>query len=496
MTYHTGDTICAVATADGGGARGMVRVSGYDATQIVSQLFESASLISIAEVRRSTAIAGHLCVDLDAQHGADLKIGHGSQASSFSRLPCDLFLWPSAKSYTREPVAELHTIGSPPLLQALVASLCHAGARLAEPGEFTLRAFLAGRLDLTQAESVLGVIDAHGDEELRGAIAQLAGGIARPLYELREMLLQLLSELEAGLDFVDEDIEFVSADVAWYRLNSAQQLLSRLTNQMTARNLAGANIEIALIGAQNAGKSSLFNALVARYAPVRNAHGDDWSPALVSSQLGTTRDYLTATIDLGGLRCELIDTAGVDGGGTFTEADSASSQFAGIDNTAQAFAAAQSKRAAMRVWCIDATRAEKAYQLNKACEIAVLTKCDLRHSSPTLLNLPAEIPVVETSSRTGDGLDQLCESIRSLLLKETGAQRGQVVPATAVRCSESIRLAEAALQRAADILNTSGGDELVAAELRMALNELGKVVGAVYTDDILDRIFSTFCIGK
>src|SRR6185295_14632062 len=126
-------------------------------------------------------------------------------------LPCDLFLWPSNRSYTREPIAELHTIGSAPLLKSLVSAACQSGARLARPGEFTLRAFLAGRLDLTQAEAVLGVIDARGRQQLDSALGQLAGGLARPLSALREQLLDLLAQLEAGLDFVDEDIEFITA---------------------------------------------------------------------------------------------------------------------------------------------------------------------------------------------------------------------------------------------------------------------------------------------
>ena len=153
-------------------------------------------------------------------------------------LPCDLFLWPTSRSYTREPVAELHTIGSPPLLEVISAAVCKAGARLAEPGEFTLRAFLAGRLDLTQAEAVLGVIDARGSGDLDAALVQLAGGLARPLDRLRDELLQLLAELEAGLDFVDEDIEFISPAALHERLELAVQLLNEVAQQMDSRHVA------------------------------------------------------------------------------------------------------------------------------------------------------------------------------------------------------------------------------------------------------------------
>ncbi len=228
-------------------------------------------------------------------------------------VPCDLFLWPGNRSYTREPVAELHTVGSPPVLQAVLAGACRAGARLAEPGEFTLRAFLAGRLDLTQAEAVLGVIDAGGADELQAALAQLAGGFARPLHQLREDLVQLLAELEAGLDFVEEDIRFISQQAVLARLESAGSLLATVTQQLASRYAARELPQVALVGPPNVGKSSLFNALVERFGDNDGSKAKRTMPALVSARRGTTRDYLTAMISLDGVRCELVDTAGVDG---------------------------------------------------------------------------------------------------------------------------------------------------------------------------------------
>src|SRR5204862_8124866 len=168
-------------------------------------------------------------------------------------LPAIIYLWPTARSYTRQPLAEIYLPGSPPLLDLAVRTLCTHGARLAEPGEFTLRAFLAGRLDLTQAEAVLGVIDARGSEELDTALAQLAGGLARPLHQLRDELLQLLAELEAGLDFVDEDIEFVSPLELIERLQSAGDLLDEISQQMASRHIANNGQQIALVGPPNVG---------------------------------------------------------------------------------------------------------------------------------------------------------------------------------------------------------------------------------------------------
>jgi tRNA modification GTPase len=515
MPYHPDDTICAIATVSGGAARGMVRVSGPDAIRIVAKVFQASDAVPLDAIRLPTALAGHAIVELDYNEPRT--------------LPCDVFLWPTARSYTRQPVAELHTLGSPPLLEALVAAVCRAGARLAEPGEFTLRAFLAGRIDLTQAEAVLGVIDAQGNEELNAALSQLAGGLARPLQQLRDGLLQLLAELEAGLDFVEEDIEFVSTEELLARLASASQLLSAVARQMSSRSTAGRAVQVALVGSPNTGKSSLFNAMVARCGVAGGASERKSTPAIVSPQRGTTRDYLTATIELDGVRFELVDTAGIDetlsgyclplpsghrsaaagegrGKGESPGARhphpalSQGERVSMIDSAAQSFAAERRAEAAIRLCCIDVT--EDASQTPAApleaaqCDIVVLTKADLPRGLLQRADALDNVNVVVTSSRTGQGIDALCDRIRALFVNEKVAQQGQVVAATADRCRESIRLAEAATGRASEIATADGGNELVAAELHIALAELGKVVGAVYTDDLLDRIFRTFCIGK
>ena len=215
------------------------------------------------------AVTGRLSFDLDGGRVAVEPSPAPPYKGEEMSVPCDLFLWPTDRSYTREPVAELHTIGSPPLLQAALAAVCRAGARLAEPGEFTLRAFLAGRIDLTQAEAVLGVIDAARRNELDAALAQLAGGLARPLHQLRDDLLQLLAELEAGLDFVEEDIRFISQQEVARTAASGSELLEDVAKQMTSRLHGESFPQVALVGPPNAGKSSLFNAMV---TTVRSRH--------------------------------------------------------------------------------------------------------------------------------------------------------------------------------------------------------------------------------
>jgi len=509
MSYHTDDTICAIATAVGGAARGMVRISGPDAIEVVADVFKAADATSLRSLRRPTAISGSARVEL-----------HHDQPRT---LPCDAFVWPTARSYTREPVVELHTLGSTPLLESLVAALCTAGARIAEPGEFTLRAFLAGRIDLTQAEAVLGVIDARGNDELHAALSQLAGGLARPLQQLRDELLQLLAELEAGLDFVEEDIEFVSKEELLARLAAATRLLTSVAQQMTSRATTTSTVQVVLVGSPNAGKSSLFNSIVARCGCDNDAHGSKPTPAIVSATRGTTRDYLTATIELGGVRCELVDTAGVedtvglsspisfrDGkrgaeiegveGNRMHTALSKSNDIAEIETAAQAIAAERRAEAAIRVCCLDlsgdAFESPTNAQPATECDIVVLTKADLPRGPHQRADAFGNVAVIATSSRTGSGIDSLCDQLRATLVAEPASQQNQVVATTADRCRESIRLAEAAIDRAHDIAAGDVGNELVAAELRLAMAELGKVVGVVYTDDLLDRIFRTFCIGK
>jgi len=501
---NANDTICAIATAPGGAARGMVRLSGPGAIDVVSKIFRDVDEARLRGTRFPTAISGKAQIRLDNEMEY--------------ALPCDAFLWPTTRSYTREPVAELHTLGSPPLLQALVAAACEAGARLAEPGEFTLRAFLAGRIDLTQAEAVLGVIDARSTDELNTALTQLAGGLAQPLLQLRNDLLQLLAELEAGLDFVEEDIEFIPKSQVLARLNSASLLLADVARKMASRGTVTSTAQVALVGLPNAGKSSLFNALVARLGRGIDSTRSTPAVALVSPQRGTTRDYLTALIEVDELQYELIDTAGVDvrsASSNYPQGEETTHPASGelaapagiidlIDTAAQSLAAERRAEATIRVCCVDVMSVSvSTWSLSQAlprdlasCDLVVLTKCDLMHVPPTLPSESGDVKVIAISSHSGLGIDELCAQLRDCILTEAATQHRQLVASTAERCRESIRLAAEAIARSAAIVEHQAGDEIAAAELRNALAELGKVVGTVYTDDLLDRVFKTFCIGK
>jgi tRNA modification GTPase len=450
------DTIAAIASAPGGAHRAIVRMAGPDVVACLQRCFLPREGPPLVQVKRTMVIPGRLVL---------------SDASG--ALPGDLYLWPTDRSYTRGPVAELHTIGSPPLVQAALRTVCASGARLAGPGEFTLRAFLAGRLDLPQAEAVLGVIDAASQRELEVALAQLAGGLSEPLNQLRDKLLGLLADLEAGFDFVEEDIQFLSPESLARQLREAFDVLDQVVTRMAARSVARDAARIVLAGAPNVGKSSLFNALVSRTA------------AVVTHVPGTTRDYLAARVVLEGMTGELIDTAGVDW--------LAANDTLGV--AAQHMTSQQVEQAHLLLLCVEATRPLNDWERQRLAapgpipRLVVLTKSD----QPCRCELSE--PAIATSSLTGEGLDELRRRVVETLADRSDSE-SDLVSQTESRCGDSLRLARHCVRRAQKLVARAEGDELVAAEVRTALEELGQVVGAVYTDDLLDRIFSRFCIGK
>ena len=468
--YPLDDTIAAVASPPGGAARGIVRISGPRARAVLQRCFRAKWEHEGLVVTRPAVIAGSLRL-----------------LETVAPLPCDLYLWPAGRSYTGDTVGELHTLGCAPLLDAVLHALCEAGARMAEPGEFTLRAFLAGRIDLTQAEAVLGVIDAADPAELEVALGQLAGGLSGPLQDLRNSLLDLLAHLEAGFDFADEHLPLIRPEELNRRLAEAAHIVAELAGQMASRGETAGTVRVVLVGAPNTGKSSLFNALART------------TDALVSEQPGTTRDYLAVELDLDGVKCQLIDTAGahVESGGpaaipSCCRAPGDASH--ALQQAAEAVASRQGRRAHVQILCRDASRPSddcRCEQLSESAggeRVAVLTKVDISSSAARRQQ------GLRTSSVTGQGIGALREELRRAVLA-VGASGSGAVAGTAARCRDSLRRAADALNRARDI-SKSGGEDLVAAEIRVALDALGSVVGSVHSEDVLDRVFSRFCIGK
>jgi tRNA modification GTPase len=438
------DTIVALASASGPGERAILRLSGDAALTTVAAIFSSPQP---ARPDQRRIYAGHLALP-----------------SLAAPLPADVHVWPPPRTYTGQQMVEIHTISCPPLVELVVAECLARGARAAEPGEFTLRAFLAGKLDLTRAEAVNGVISAGSRAELKQALTQLAGSITQPLGGLREDLLDLLADVEASLDFSDEDLTTVNQRDLLLRLTRGMALVTLLQKQLDQRSLGDRPFCVVLSGRPNVGKSSLFNALAGAAA------------ALVSPEPGTTRDYLLAKLDLGAARLELVDTAGL----RQAEDD--------IEFQAIALGRDQQERADLLLLCVAANeglseREQAALEESEPPILGVATKCDLATA-------PADL--VPTSAATGLGLPAL----RSILAERALAHARPVLAPSLSRCRHHVEACLGHLRQAHGMALNEDPPELLALELRGALDQLGEMVGAVYTDDLLDRIFSRFCIGK
>ena len=467
MTWQFDDTIAALASAPGGARRGIIRVSGDDCAQLVFPHLNCDT--DCRTVSRATRIRGDFLLSDPFDEGLSLPV------------PADFLVWPNHRSYTGQPMIEIHTVGSPPLLDAILARLLESGIRPARAGEFTLRAFVAGRIDLVQAEAVLGVIDAADHEELDAALQQLAGGISGEIQQVRASLVSVLGDLEAGLDFVEEDIEFIDPSQLIARLDSATRIVDSLARQAVDRMQTQTCPKVVLAGPPNAGKSTLFNALAEQDA------------AIVSNERGTTRDYLSAGIDCDGFAVELIDTAGVDEAGNQ------------IDAHAQELSHGQMGSADLVIWCsavgepevdaseVNASDARGAVPLPEST-IRVRTKADLPYASAVAGSPQAGTAVVEVSAHSGTGLSELMKLIRKRFERNDGGRR--FVGTTGARCRESLVRALESLSRAREAAVAQLGDEIIAIEIRETLSDLGRVVGETHTDDILDHIFSNFCIGK
>ena len=484
------DTIAAIASPPGASERGIVRISGPDTTKCVASCFCPDDGRSLTQQGTVDSIPGNL------QLGADLQ------------LPGRLLIWPTNRSYTRQPSAEFHTIGSSPLLQLALKALCDAGARVARPGEFTLRAFLSGRLDLTQAEAVLAVIDARGEDDLRLSLDQLAGGLATPLTSIRNELIAILAELEAQLDFAEEDIEFISDSLLFQKLDQASDQLSSIVNQISGRHLTEEKFTAVLTGLPNAGKSSLFNCLLGE------------SKAIVTNIAGTTTDYVTGELSQAGATIQLIDTAG------FEEIETSETDSNQIQASAQDARQDRIERADLCIQCVAAHAPAEVWNKlgapefhldprshaspqNTTASILAVTQSDrplAPHAAAKLTEIESGSAesdpeqrivrsVIQTSSQTSAGVAQLREMLFQIAF-EAQTSDSPIVGSTLRRTTDSLNAAAKSVQLARQAASSRIGEELVAAEIRHALDHLGCVVGTVYTDDILDVVFGQFCIGK
>ncbi len=434
------DTIVAVSTPRGVGGIAVVRLSGPDA-------------LAIAEKH-----LGHL----SPRHATYCRFGNLD----------DIVATFYPHGYTGEPTVELSCHGSLYIQQAILQTLVDDGARLAEPGEFTRRAFLNGRLNLSQAEAVADLIDSVTPAQHRLAVSQLRGGYAQTLKDLRQQLLDLTSLLELELDFSQEDVEFADRSLLRKILSALHVQLSTLLSSFKMGNALKRGIPVAIIGRPNAGKSSLLNALL----------GDD--RAIVSDIPGTTRDTIEETLTLDGITFRFIDTAGLRHSDDTVEA-------LGIERTRKAVADAH-----LVLFVHDATTPWKDPDLDLSGKhvIVVLNKSDLPQH--TLSNPQSSISNYQfsISTKTGLGLDDLLDAMLSAVHEEL--PREDDVLLSNARHYEALQRVGQALDNVTHGLDDGTPADLLAVDLRDALYHLGTVTGEVTSDDILGNIFGRFCIGK
>jgi len=490
MQLH--DTIVAISSPPGPAARGIVRLSGPESHRLAGIFFEALQIKQPMQAF-PTIIEG--CIRLDS-----------------GTLPASAWMFAAPKSYTRQDMVELHTLGSPGVLGLIVEALIAAGARRAEAGEFTARAYLNGALDLAQVHGVAALISAQSDGQRRAAARLLEGSLSKTAHAAREELADLLSLVEGALDFADEPIEFITPVDLRNRLGALAAILQETLDVSMRTERWGRMPHVLLAGLPNAGKSSLLNRL------------SGMDRAIATPIAGTTRDSLTADLHLGGLSCVLIDTAGLTDLESFTSAsvpraarlpvgareNSDNPDMLAIEATRSSF-----HNSDLLAWVIDATAPaiswssqfdaiRNLWPKSPDASLIVLNKCDVAASdqvlawSAAICDAGFEAPA-QVSAATGAGCNELSRRLAQMIM--TGPDRDHESPvAIAGEHHDALQRALDALTRACNVFQFSNDSladaDLVALELHAAADALGILVGRDVPDDLLGRVFARFCVGK
>jgi tRNA modification GTPase len=450
------DTIAAISTPPGRGGIGIVRLSGPQAAEIGAQLVRLRQPLEHARARLADVL------DAD-DRGAD-RIDEAV-----------VTYFASPNSYTGEELVEIAAHGSPVVLDLLLRRAMGLGARLAEPGEFTQRAFLAEKIDLTQAEAVRDLIDAQTLTQARAAASQMGGALSRRVGPVKQDLVELIALLEAGIDFAEDDIDVTGADEIARRIGELTLPLQALEASFARGRIMHDGLTLAIVGRPNAGKSSLFNQLVER------------DRAIVTETPGTTRDTVSERIALDGIPLELVDTAGL------REAREEAERM-GIARSREALA-----DAALVLIVLDATQPLNAEEreLLQAVEgraaLIAMNKNDLASKPVTGIAEIGNLPMIATSALTGEGIAELRERIVALA---TGGAANEPGMLTNLRQHRAVTTGISALRDAAGANESSIPHEMILLDLYRALWALDSLTGQTTSDDILNLIFSTFCIGK
>jgi len=465
------DTIAAVATPTGEGALSVVRISGVDVLECARRLLQIAAF-DFAQARNC---------ELRIETLEPRRAYHGWIVHPETAAPVDevvMTYWKGPHSYTGEDVVEISGHGGRVATKKLLEAVLASGVRLAEPGEFTQRAFLNGRMDLAQAEAVADVIRAKTDLAWEAGLRQLQGRLSREIHRLRDLLTDWLAHVEASIDFSEEPIALLGVEASRARCDEMLGIVRHWLSDSARGRLAREGLSLALVGRPNVGKSSLFNALLRE------------DRAIVTPEPGTTRDVIEAEANFNGWWVRLSDTAGIRS--TPDE----------IEQLGVRRSEVILEKADTVLWVVDGSvpfhqeDAAVRNRLPKDRTIVAMNKSDLPQViEPAIVQNGSAWPVIAVSAKTESGLEELIAEITKLRWADT-PEAGEPPLVTNLRHIHALKEAEAALLRAQQGLVQGGSEELVSLEIRAALDQVGSIVGAVTTEDVLGRIFSTFCIGK
>jgi len=448
------ETIAAISTPPGRGGIGIVRLSGPHALEIANALLTLRNPLAharalLAEIR-----------DPETQHKLDEAI---------------VTYFASPNSYTGEDLVEIAAHGSPVVLDLLMRLALQRGARIARPGEFTERAFLSGRIDLTQAEAVRDLIDSQTLYQARIAAEQMGGALSRRIQPAKQTLVELIALLEAGIDFAEDDVDVTPDAEIVTRIDTITASLGKLARSFEHGRLVHSGLTLAIVGRPNVGKSSLFNRLVER------------ERAIVTATPGTTRDLVTERVSLGGIPVELIDTAGLR-----EATDEAESM--GIRKSREALADADLVIVVLEAGVpLRHDEAALIRSLEGRRSVVIRNKSDLVLSAPDPV-MDQDAPGIFTSALTGEGIAQLRDALLEIVRSPSSESESGML--TSLRHHEAVTAALTSLASARAAVAAKVPHEMLLLDLYASLRQLDSLTGETTADDILNRIFSTFCIGK
>ncbi|MBT8297436.1 MAG: tRNA uridine-5-carboxymethylaminomethyl(34) synthesis GTPase MnmE [Maribacter sp.] len=466
------DTIVALATPSGAGAIAVIRVSGKKAITIANSVFKSVHGKDLTKQKSHTILLGHIIA--------------GNR--TLDEVLISIFKGPH--SYTGEDVIEISCHGSPYIQQQIIQLLLRKGCRMADAGEFTLRAFLYGKLDLSQAEAVADLISSENEASHQIAMQQMRGGFSNEIKVLRDELLNFASLMELELDFAEEDVEFADRTKFKELLNRIQAVLKRLIDSFAVGNVIKNGIPVAIAGEPNVGKSTLLNALL------------NEERAIVSEIAGTTRDAIEDEMTVGGIGFRFIDTAGIRETEDVVENIGIKKTFEKISQAQVVLflhSAEEFRNAEINLKSLQQEVGKIASKHPDKPLVILVNKCDILNPeekaklATMLSNVEGSIFQL-ISAKTGEGI----EAVKNLLLNfvNTGALRNNETIVTNTRHYDALLKALEEVQKVQDGLDNSIPGDLLAIDIRQALYHFGEITGEISSDDLLDNIFANFCIGK